>query len=77
MKELQKGPALLRLSYIADVEDQKLVDRRIKTITQLVKDAWRELDCCYRLVVEHEVFWRMGRPPEKDPRLSASREPGR
>ena len=77
MKELQKGPALLRLSYIADVEDQKLVERRIKTITQLVKDAWRELDCCYRLVVEHEVFWRMGRPPEKDPRLSASREPGR
>jgi uncharacterized repeat protein (TIGR01451 family) len=76
MEELQKSPAILRLSYLADVEDPKLVERRIKAITGLVNDAWRDLDCCYRLVVEHEVFWRMGRSPDDDPRLSALREAG-
>ena len=29
LEELQKGPAILRLSYLADVEDPKLVERRI------------------------------------------------
>ena len=76
MEELQKSPAILRLSYLADVEDPKLVERRIKAITGLVNDAWQDLDCCYRLVVEHEVFWRMGRSPDDDPRLSELREAG-
>jgi hypothetical protein len=74
MEELNKAPAVLRLSYLADVEDPKLVDRRIKVMTRLINDAWRELDGDYRLTVEHEVFWRMGKPPGKDPRLSATRE---
>jgi uncharacterized repeat protein (TIGR01451 family)/fimbrial isopeptide formation D2 family protein len=60
MEELQKGPAILRLSYLADVEDPKLVERRIKAITGLVNDAWRDLDCCYRLVVEHEALREAG-----------------
>jgi len=77
LEELQKGPAVLRLSYLADVEEPKLVEQRMKAISAMVNDAWRELDCCYRLVVEQEVFWRMGRPPQDDPRLTAGREAGR
>ena len=36
LEELQKGPAVLRLSYLADVEDPKLVEQRVDAMTQLV-----------------------------------------
>ena len=26
---------------------------------------WRELDCCYRLELEDDVFWRLGAPASK------------
>jgi hypothetical protein len=28
-------------------------------------DDWVELNCCYELVIEPEIFWRRGAPPEK------------
>ena len=74
IEELQKGPALLRLSYLADTEDPKLVERRIDHMTELVSQAWEDLGCCYRLTIEHEVFWRTERPPAKDPRYHEMRE---
>jgi large repetitive protein len=72
LEELQKGPAVLRLSYLADVEDPNLVEKRVDAMTKLISDAWAEQHS-YRLVVEHEVFWRTGKPPSEDPRLSAMR----
>jgi uncharacterized repeat protein (TIGR01451 family) len=77
LEELQKGPAVLRLSYLADVEDPKLVERRVDAMTQLLSKAWSDLNCCYRLVVEHDVFWRTGKPPSEDPRLSDLRRGGK
>ena len=74
LEELQKGPAVLRLSYLADVEDPKLVEQRVEAMTQLVSSAWGDLHCCYKLVVEHEVFWRTGKPPSEDSRLTARHE---
>ena len=74
LEELQKGPAVLRLSYLADVEDPKLVEMRVEAMTKLVSNAWQEAHGGYQLVVEHEVFWRTGKPPSEDPRLSELRE---
>ncbi len=74
MAELEKAPAVLRLSYLADVEDQALVQRRVEAMTKLVEQAWKERAGPYRLAVEHEVFWRMGKPPADDARLTAGRE---
>jgi large repetitive protein len=74
LEELQKGPAVLRLSYLADVEDPQLVEQRVEAMTQLVSSAWGDLHPAYKLVVEHEVFWRTGEPPSEDSRLSALRE---
>lgn len=74
VEELRKAPSVLRLSYLADVEDPALVERRVKAMTELVTQAWTAADEPYRLAVEHEVFWRMGRPPATDPRLTAGRE---
>ncbi|MGD8829288.1 MAG: SdrD B-like domain-containing protein [Pseudomonadales bacterium] len=77
MTELDKAPAVLRLSYLADVEDASLVKRRVKALTRMISDAWQARDGSYRLSIEHEVFWRMGKPPEKDGRLAADAAPGR
>jgi hypothetical protein len=74
LEELQKGPSVLRLSYLADVEDPKLVERRVEAMTSLVSNAWKDAHGGYELVIEHEVFWRTGKPPSEDPRLSALRE---
>ena len=65
VQELQKGPAVLRLSYVADVESEALVDRRLASIKDQVMAAWIELNCCYELVIEPEVHWRLGAPPAR------------
>ena len=63
LDELQKGPAILRLSYVADVESESLVNERLELLKDQVMRAWEELNCCYELIVEPEVFWRLGGPP--------------
>ncbi len=65
LEELQKAPATLRLSYVADIEDESLVNERLELLKDQIMDSWKELDCCYELVVEPEVFWRLGGPPGK------------
>jgi uncharacterized repeat protein (TIGR01451 family) len=67
LEELQKSPAILRLSYVADVEDAKLVDRRLDALEQQISETWRALDCCYPLTIEPEVFWLRGSPPDPAP----------
>ena len=63
LEELQKAPAILRLSYLADVEEEALVEQRMKAVQGQIEEAWRALDCCDRLTIEPEVFWRLGGPP--------------
>jgi uncharacterized repeat protein (TIGR01451 family) len=63
IEELQKGPATLRLSYLADVERPALVDARVAALRNQILTAWQALNCCYELVIEPEIFWRRGGPP--------------
>ena len=73
LTELKKAPAVLRVSYLADVEDADLVERRLNAIKSEVAQSWLELNCCYRLTVETQVFWRRGGPPQQaDVRTPAS-----
>jgi len=62
LEELEKGPSTLRLSYLADVEDEKLVERRLEAVKQEIAEAWEERDGGYRLEIEPEIFWRRGGP---------------
>jgi uncharacterized repeat protein (TIGR01451 family)/fimbrial isopeptide formation D2 family protein len=71
LDELTRAPAVLRLSYLADVEDQDLVERRVQALKERITHSWETLNPGYRLAIEPEVFWRLGGPPEK----SAIREP--
>jgi uncharacterized repeat protein (TIGR01451 family) len=63
LRELQNGPAVLRLSYVADVESEGLVERRLELMKQQIMTAWQALNCCYELVIEPEIYWRLGGPP--------------
>jgi len=63
--ELKKAPAVLRISYLADVDDADLVERRLNAVKSEIAQSWRKLDCCYKLAVETQVFWRRGGPPQQ------------
>ena len=65
IEELMKAPAVLRLSYLADVEDAALVDRRVEAIRTQITEAWAAMNCCYALTIEREIFWRLGGPPKR------------
>ena len=60
LKELRKAPSVLRLSYLADVENEGLVKIRLKALKKEISDKW---DGGSRLTIETEVFWRRGSPP--------------
>ena len=53
------------MSYVADVESESLVNRRLDALKDDIMRAWEDHGCCYELVVEPEIFWRLGGPPDK------------
>jgi uncharacterized repeat protein (TIGR01451 family)/fimbrial isopeptide formation D2 family protein len=65
LAELRKSRSVLHLSYLADVEDKQLVDRRLEAVDHAITDAWRAMNCCYELTIERELFWLRGSPPEE------------
>ena len=65
LAELRKAPAILRLSYVADLEDAALVERRVQAIKQQVINAWEAANDGAVLTIEPEVFWRRGAPPKR------------
>jgi len=65
LEELRKAPSVLRLSYLAEIEDAQLVERRLSAVRQQVLNAWKAMDGAYQLTIEPEVFWRLGEPPKK------------
>jgi uncharacterized repeat protein (TIGR01451 family) len=74
LEELRKAPSVLRLSYVADTEDEALVARRLEAIKQQLTSAWDAKKDGYVLAIEPEVFWRRGGPPKRlDGRVPGSR----
>ena len=65
LEELEKAPATLRLSYVADLEDPGLVDRRLDAVKKQIARAWKKRNGGYPLAIEREVFWHRGAPPEE------------
>ena len=41
LEELRTAPAVLRLSYLADIEDPQLVDARVKALRRTIESRWR------------------------------------
>jgi uncharacterized repeat protein (TIGR01451 family) len=65
MTELRVAPAVLRISYLADLEEPHLVEQRLDALRREIDTAWHATEncCSYELVVEPEVVWRRGEPP--------------
>ncbi|HET9321806.1 MAG TPA: SdrD B-like domain-containing protein, partial [Bryobacteraceae bacterium] len=72
LEELRKAPSVLRLSYVADTEDEALVQQRLEAFKQQLTEAWDAKKDGYVLAIEPEVFWRRGGPPKR----SDVRRPG-
>lgn len=62
VEELDRSPAILRLTYLADLETPRLVDQRLRAVRGLVARRWRERDGAYALNIEQTVHWRRGGP---------------
>ncbi len=64
IKQLKKGPSVLRLSYLGDAETNAMARARIEHVRKLLLDQWQKLNLEYKLSIETELFWRRGRPGE-------------
>ncbi|HEY0720737.1 MAG TPA: isopeptide-forming domain-containing fimbrial protein [Gammaproteobacteria bacterium] len=65
MGELKKGRSILRLAYMAEVEEESLVEARLETMKQEIMRQWSQQNGGYELTIETEVFWRTGAPPSR------------
>jgi uncharacterized repeat protein (TIGR01451 family) len=65
LEELHKSRSVLHLAYLADVEDPRLVERRIDAVAGSIRAAWQAAKCCYELSIEREIFWLRGSPPRE------------
>jgi hypothetical protein len=59
---------VLRLSYLADLEERRLVEQRLDALKEIVLDAWETQGQPYELDIETELFWRRGSPPDESAR---------
>ena len=62
LEELKKGPSLLRLSYLGDVESKGLALKRLDALKKEITARWKQSGAGYRLTIETEFFWRRGAP---------------
>ncbi|MCK4707477.1 MAG: hypothetical protein KAU21_02585, partial [Gammaproteobacteria bacterium] len=64
MQHLEGSPSILRLSYLADTESSGLVDDRLDKLKEEIQQRWEKLNK-YRLIIETDIFWRRGGPPDR------------
>jgi uncharacterized repeat protein (TIGR01451 family) len=62
IEELKKGPSVLRLSYLVDVERRSIVHERLEALKKEIIKRWKQSGGGYRLDIETEIFWRRGTP---------------
>jgi len=64
LDELAKSDAILRLTYIGDIETKKLVQDRLHFIEKVIREDWAARGG-KALEVETEIFWRRGGPVKR------------
>jgi hypothetical protein len=64
LDELRKSFSVLHLSYLADVEESRLVEQRVNAVKEQITATWKTLPGPYELTIEAEVFWLRGSPPK-------------
>jgi hypothetical protein len=64
LDQLQAAPSILRLSYLADIEDPALVADRLDALESTIRAHWNDLPASYELDIEAQIFWRLGDAPD-------------
>jgi hypothetical protein len=64
LDQLVASPSVLRLTYLADIEDPKLVEDRLEFMEDEIMLRWNEQAAPYQLEIESQIFWRLGGPPD-------------
>jgi hypothetical protein len=64
LDQLQAAPSILRLSYLADIEDPALVEDRLDALESTIRAHWNDLPAPYELDIEAQIFWRLGDAPD-------------
>lgn len=54
-EKLRDRPGVLRISYVAAGEGDKLARDRLKAVSKTLRDAWKKKDCCHELQIEEEL----------------------
>ncbi|HEY3487672.1 MAG TPA: hypothetical protein VGL10_06370, partial [Gammaproteobacteria bacterium] len=62
LQQLRVQPSILRLTYLGESEPEALAQQRLNGVYELIKQRWQELNCCYNLKIETELYWRKGVP---------------
>ncbi|PLX87041.1 MAG: hypothetical protein C0619_15865, partial [Desulfuromonas sp.] len=62
LEVLDDAPAVLRLSYLVDIEKEQLVNKRLKSLKNEIAGRWEQSARTYRLDIESEIYWRRGGP---------------
>ena len=62
LEELRKGPSVLRLSYLGDVEPKGLALKRLEAMKKEIAARWKQSGGGYQLTIETEIYWRRGVP---------------
>jgi len=75
LEQLEAAPAVLRLSYLADLEDPALVQERIDALEREIRGRWEGAGG-YELVIEPEILWRLGAPAERPDAPTGRRDEG-
>lgn len=52
---LKQAPSILRLSYLTQGEDHKLVRNRLKHFQDALQERWEACDCSYELIIETQT----------------------
>lgn len=64
LTQLREQPSILRITYLVENEPEDLARRRLQSVHDGITARWRELNCCYDLKIESEIFWRTGGPEQ-------------
>lgn len=62
--QLREQPSILRITYLVEHEPAELARQRLQAVHDDIAARWRELNCCYDLKIESEIFWRTGGPEQ-------------
>lgn len=55
LEVLKQAPSVVRIAYISDEPDSKLLKQRLRNMKKVFRRYWKEHGCCHQIVIETEA----------------------